>query len=142
MRSVYMGFLGALAFVGASHAETFTAEALSGSAIRRDVSYGAEHRYEVLQLNPDQTLTGRWMTRRSAADSTAWLSGSIRGRWRAQGDRICLSGQGLVQQGEACMRMTKVGDSPQEYRAVQDPTGEVWQIFLYQRPATETAKQR
>ena len=121
------------AFSGPAGAQGLAA-LLAGSEVRRSQMYGDEKvRFDVWKFAANGTFSGVFSIEYGSTKGGGYTEdGPSAGRWRADGDRLCIAEERGPRQGETCFEVKRTGGLGDyiEFRGVESGSGLPWMFHV------------
>lgn len=134
MRPITLLLAATIALGGVTTVGAIENLSLDDTRVYRNGYDGFFRRSDVWDMAPDGTFSGVYSKSRSIARGGVYtVQGDVEGRWRLEGDDLCVEGRGLEAEGEICHRLTERGatDLRREFLGESARSGK-WQLFVYQ----------
>ncbi len=133
MRSIAASIAILVSFSGPANAQGL-ATSLAGSEVRRSQMYGDEKvRFDVWKFAANGTFSGVLSIEYDSWKGGGYtVDGPSAGRWRADGDRLCIAEERGPRGGETCfeLKRTGAGGGYTEFRGAEAGTGLPWMFHV------------
>ena len=134
MRYIAASFTILISFSGPADAQGL-ATILAGSEVRRSQMYGDEKvRFDVWRFAANGTFSGVFSIEYNSGGQVGGYSedGPSAGRWRADGDRLCMVEERGPRGGETCFDLKRTGGKGDyiEFRGAEAGTGLPWMFHV------------
>ncbi len=133
MRYIAASFAILVSFSGPADAQGLAA-LLAGSEVRRGQMYGDDKvRFDVWKFAANGTFSGAFSIEHGSSQVGGYTEEGISaGRWRADGDRLCIAEERGPRAGEICfdLKRTGAGGDYVEFRGTEAGTGLPWMFHI------------
>ncbi len=134
MRTIAASIAILVSFSGPAGAQGL-ADLLAGSEVRRSQMFGDENvRFDVWKFAANGTFSGAFSIEHNSGGQVGGYTedGPSAGRWRADGERLCLAEDRGPRVGETCfdLKRTGAGGGYVEFRGVEAGSGLPWMFHI------------
>ena len=133
MRTIAASFAILISFSGPADAQGLAA-LLAGSEVRRSQMYGDDKvRFDVWKFAANGTFSGVFSIEYGSAKGGGYTEeGPSAGRWRADGDRLCIAEERGPRAGEICFALKRTGATGGtiEFRGAEAGSGLPWMFHV------------